>query len=235
MVSGGTTGRRIRVCGMDRTEGRTPRRSASRGSHAVGDERRARILDTAVEHFAQWGCHASSLARTAKDVGITQGGPPHPFRGKEGLLVSVLRHSDEQDERRFFSPEPRSAGEAFASLAGLARYNAERPGRTRMVNVPAAEAGGRGHPARAYFLRRYASVIDKITATLRAAAAAGERRPDTDCAGVAAEAVAVMDGSRLRWALAPAAFDMPGRLRACLDRLLRTLSRGAAGLPGGAR
>ncbi|MFB7088888.1 TetR/AcrR family transcriptional regulator [Streptomyces sp. NPDC056296] len=216
---------------MDRTQGPEPRRSAARGSYAVGDERRARILDVAVEHFAQWGFHASSLARIAKDVGITQGGLLHHFRSKEDLLVSVLRHSDEQDAARFFAREPRSAVEAFDALVDLAAHNAARPGRTRMFNVLAAEAGERGHPAHGYFLRRYDTVIGKITKSLRAAVDRGELERGTDCEGIAAEIAAVMDGLQLQWALAPGSYDMAGRLRTYLDRLLRVATVDGSGLP----
>ncbi|WP_189856811.1 TetR/AcrR family transcriptional regulator [Streptomyces poonensis] len=216
---------------MDRDQGRKPRKSAARGSYAVGDERRARILDVAVEHFAQWGFHASSLARIAKDVGITQGGLLHHFRSKEDLLVSVLRHSDEQDVARFFSLEPRTAVEAFESIVDLARFNSERPGRTRMFNVLAAEAGELGHPAHDYFVRRYRAVVGQIAGTLRAAVERGELGPDTDCERVASEIAAVMDGLQLQWSLAPATYDMPGRLHGYLDRLLRSLTADGSGLP----
>ncbi|MFD5258290.1 TetR/AcrR family transcriptional regulator [Streptomyces bobili] len=217
---------------MDRTQGRTARRSAPRGTYPVGDERRARILDTAVDHFAQWGFHASSLARIAKDVGITQGGLLHHFRSKEDLLVSVLRHSDEQDSERFFSPDPRSAAEAFESLIELARYNSQRPGRTRMFNMLAAEAGEHGHPAHEYFIHRYRTIIDKNTETLRLAVERGELKPGIDYAGISAESIAVMDGLQLQWALAPDTFDMTGRLRTYLDRLMRQISADGSGLPG---
>ncbi|OIJ64036.1 TetR/AcrR family transcriptional regulator [Streptomyces mangrovisoli] len=216
---------------MDRTPGPKPRRSAPRGSYAVGDERRARILDTAVEHFAQWGFHASSLARIAKEVGITQGGLLHHFRGKEDLLVSVLRHSEEQDRERFFSREPRSAAEAFTVLLDLAAHNAARRGRTMMFNTLAAEAGDPGHPAHDHFVRRYREVIDYATVPLRAAVERGELAPDTDCEAVATETVAIMDGLQLQWALAPETYDMVGRLRTYFDRLLRSLTTDGSGMP----
>lgn len=216
---------------MERNQGRHPRKSASRGTYAVGDDRRARILDVAVEHFAQWGFHASSLARIAKDVGITQGGLLHHFRSKEDLLVSVLRHADEQDAGRFFAPEPDGTVDLFEALIDLARHNGERPGRTRMFNVLAAEASEVGHPAHGYFVRRYETVISQSVGALRAAVAKGELRQDIDCEGIASEIAAVMDGLQLQWALATQTYDMAGRLRAYLDRLLRSLTVDNSGLP----
>lgn len=216
---------------MDRSKGAAPRGSGTRGSYAVGDERRARILEAAVEHFAQRGFHASSLARIARDVGITQGGLLHYFRSKEDLLVSVLRHSDEQDIARFFGSDPPSLADAFRSLTDLAAYNAARPGRTKMFSVLAAEAGERGHPAHGYFVERYQLVVGNIADMLRAAVARGEIEPGVDCEALGSEIAAVTDGLQLQWALAPSTYDMAGRLRAYLDRLLRSVSVDGTGLP----
>ncbi|MFJ7074797.1 TetR/AcrR family transcriptional regulator [Streptomyces sp. NPDC098781] len=209
----------------------TVAKGPGRGTYAVGDERRLRILDAAVEHFAQWGFHASSMARIARDVGITQGGLLHHFRSKEDLLVQVLARSDEADEEKFFSREFGSAAECLSVVVRLAEYNATRLGRTRMFNVLAAEAGEPGHPAHTYFVERYARVVEHLSLTLRRAVAAGELKPDTDPVAVAQELVAVMDGLQLQWVLDPEGFDMGGRLRGYVDRLLRTLTVTGAGLP----
>ncbi|MFI1568726.1 TetR/AcrR family transcriptional regulator [Streptomyces sp. NPDC020490] len=207
------------------------RTGAGRGTYAVGDERRLRILDAAVEHFAQWGFHASSLARIAKDVGITQGGLLHHFRSKEDLLVQVLARTDRADEEKFFSREFASAAECFTTVLRLAHYNSTRFGRTRMFNVLAAEAGDPGHPAHAYFVQRYARLVEHLSGTLRQAVASGELRPDSDPVGMAHELAAVMDGLQLQWVLDPRGFDMVGRLRAYLDRTLKALTVAGTGLP----
>ncbi|MGW0710586.1 TetR/AcrR family transcriptional regulator [Streptomyces sp. NPDC002643] len=190
----------------------------------MGDERRSRIIDVAVEHFAQWGFHASSLARIAKDVGITQGGLLHHFPSKEDLLVQVLARIDETDRERFFAREFASAGEMFAALVKLAEYNSTRLGRTRMFNALAAEAGDPGHPAHAYFVKRYAEVVDTVSGVLRRAVDAGESRADTDVVAVAQELAAVMDGLQIQWVLDPKGFDMAGRFRAYVERVSRGIA-----------
>ncbi|MFE0675610.1 TetR/AcrR family transcriptional regulator [Streptomyces sp. NPDC058867] len=205
----------------------------TRRTYAVGDERRSRILDAAVEHFAQWGFHASSLARIAKDVGITQGGLLHHFRSKEDLLVQVLERAEEQDKERFFAERYTSATACYAGLVRLTEHNAARPGRTRMFNVLLAEAGDVGHPAHAYFVRRYAELVDVMSDSLRLAVADGELRPDTDVVELAEETAAVMDGLQLQWLLNPRGFDMVARFRQYADRLLRTVKTDGTGLPDG--
>ncbi len=198
-----------------------------RGTYAVGDERRLRILDAAVDRFAQRGFHASSLARIAADVGITQGGLLHHFRSKEDLLVQVLERMDQADRERFFSREFESAADMFTALVRLAEYNSTRLGRTRMFNVLAAEAGDPGHPAHAYFVERYAEVIGTLSAALRRGVDSGELRAGTDVVAVAQELAAVMDGLQIQWVLDPKGFDMAGRFRAYVERVGRDL--GAAG------
>ncbi|MCI3273071.1 TetR/AcrR family transcriptional regulator [Streptomyces cylindrosporus] len=219
---------------MERTESGSVGKRPGRGTYAVGDERRLRILDAAVEHFAQWGFHASSLARIAKDVGITQGGLLHHFRSKEDLLVQVLERTEQHDKERFFANEYGTAAECYVGLLRLKQYNAERLGRTRMFNVLAAEAGDPGHPAHAYFVRRYRELTDVMSASLQHAVDSGELRADTDVVAVAQETAAVMDGLQLQWVLDPKGFDMVGRFRQYADRLLRAITTAGTGLPGDA-
>ncbi|MFF0743901.1 TetR/AcrR family transcriptional regulator [Streptomyces sp. NPDC004111] len=206
-------------------------RGSARGSYAVGDARRRRILDTAVEHFARWGFHASSMARIAHDCGITQGGLLHHFRSKEDLLLHVLAQSERHDVQQLFATAPASVAEGFAALVRLAGANTRRPGPVRMFNVLVGEAGNPGHPAHRYFRDRYARVLGHTADLLEAGIARGEIRPDLDVRACAQEQIAVMDGLQLQWALDESALDMPGRLREYLDRTLRHITVDGSGLP----
>ncbi|KOV37605.1 MULTISPECIES: TetR family transcriptional regulator [Streptomyces] len=203
---------------------RAAAKGSGRGTYAVGDARRQKILDTAVEHFALWGFHASSLARIATACGITQGGLLHHFRGKEDLLLSVLAQSEQHDVQRLFATPPESVAAHFATVVALAEDNARRPGLVRMFNTLVGEAANPGHPAHEYFRQRYARVLDHTVELLRAGVARGELRPGTDCEAAGREILAVMDGLQIQWVLAPESVDMPARLRGFLDRLLRELS-----------
>ncbi|MCX4805714.1 TetR/AcrR family transcriptional regulator [Streptomyces sp. NPDC058682] len=199
-------------------------KGSARGTYAVGDARRQKILDTAVEHFAQWGFNASSLARIAADCGITQGGLLHHFRGKEDLLLSVLAQSEQHDVERLFSAPAESVAAHFATVVELAADNERRPGIVRMFHTLVGESGNPEHPAHAYFTQRYARVLGYTVELLEAGVARGELRPDTDCEAVGRETLAVMDGLQIQWVLAPGSVDMPARLRGFLDRLLRDIS-----------
>ncbi|MEV0992303.1 TetR/AcrR family transcriptional regulator [Streptomyces sp. NPDC049949] len=205
-------------------------KAAGRGTYAVGDARRRKILDTAVEHFAQWGFNASSLARIAQDCGITQGGLLHHFRGKEDLLLSVLAQSEQHDVERLFGEPAESVAAYYATVVALAADNARRPGLVRMYNTLVGESGNPGHPAHEYFTRRYARVLAHNLRLLEAGVERGELRPGTDCEAVARETLAVMDGLQIQWVLAPGAVDMPALLHAYLDRQLRGISTAGTGL-----
>ncbi|MFD8218859.1 hypothetical protein ACFV2U_35460 [Streptomyces sp. NPDC059697] len=87
--------------------------------------------------------------------------------------VCVLRRGEEHDGERFFAVEAHSAAEFFAALVGLADYNSRRPGRTKMFNVLLAEAGDPGHPAHAFFVKRYADLVEVSAGALREAVASG--------------------------------------------------------------
>ncbi|MFI6000037.1 TetR/AcrR family transcriptional regulator [Streptomyces sp. NPDC051366] len=220
---------------MAQDKERTAPKATGRGTYAVGDARRAKILDTAVEHFAQWGFHASSLARIANDCGITQGGLLHHFRSKEDLLLSVLAQSEQHDVERLFSGPEESVAAYYATVVALAADNARRPGLVRMYNTLVGESGNAGHPAHEYFTQRYARVLAHNVRLLEAGVARGELRPGTDCEAVARETLAVMDGLQIQWVLAPEAVDMPNRLHGYLDRQLRGISTSGTGLPVAAR
>lgn len=194
---------------------------SARGTYAVGDARRQKILDTAVEHFAQWGFHASSLARIAAGCGITQGGLLHHFRSKEDLLLSVLAQSERHDVDRLFSEPAGTVAAHFDTVVALAADNQRRPGIVRMFNTLVGESGNPGHPAHEHFRLRYARVLGYTVELLEAGVARGELRPGTDCEAVGREILAIMDGLQIQWVLDPGGVDMPARLRAYLDRVLR--------------
>ncbi|MFD5329455.1 TetR/AcrR family transcriptional regulator [Streptomyces sp. NPDC127092] len=210
------------------------RKTAGRGSYAVGDARRRKILDTAVEHFGQWGFHASSLARIAHDCGITQGGLLHHFRSKEDLLLSVLAQSEQHDVERLFGAEPESYAAYLDTLVALIEDNTRRPGIVRMFNVLVGESGNVGHPAHAYFKERYARVLRHTVDLLETAVERGELRTGIDCLAVGQEQLAVMDGLQIQWALAPESMDMPGRVRNFLRRQYEEIRAPSAGGPPGA-
>ncbi len=193
---------------------RTARQGAARA--ARGEDRRARIVQAALEVIAERGYRGASLAAVAERVGITQQGLLHHFPTKEALLIATLEARDEWDTG---GPRARGAQPWRLDLyASLVEYNAMRPGIVQAFSALLGESVTTRHPARDYFTRRAAAVRESLAATLRAEF--GERLPSgLTPQETAPLLVAVMDGLQYQWLLDPEAVDMPAAFRAFI-RLL---------------
>ncbi|HKT05263.1 MAG TPA: TetR/AcrR family transcriptional regulator [Rugosimonospora sp.] len=180
-----------------------------RGPYAKTAKRRQEILRTAIEVFAEYGYHGSSLREIAARVGLSETGLTHHFGGKAALLAAVIAERDAEDSLRWST---------IASLRDLAAKNAERPGIVALFTLLSAEGTAPAHPAHEFFTGRYATVRQSLAARIRAAQEEGGIRADVDPSVVAQLLVAVMDGLQVQW-LYDRAVDMP----AALDALLHTL------------
>jgi AcrR family transcriptional regulator len=177
--------------------------------------RRDDILRGAFDLFAERGYRGTSLAAVAERAGLTQQGLLHYFPNKETLLVEVLQLSDELDMGRLFAG--RTA--ALDQLAELVAYNVTRPGVIRSLTVLTAESLTDDHPARAYFVERYANLRRGAARSLRAEL--DGRLPDGLPADQAsALLIAVIEGLQLQWLLQPDEIDMPALFTTFLDLLL---------------
>jgi len=59
----------------------------------IREEKRNLIMDTALEHFAREGFHATTINHIAKHAGISKGLLYNYFNSKEDLLDSIIRKS----------------------------------------------------------------------------------------------------------------------------------------------
>lgn len=180
------------------------------GRAAQADRRRAEILEAAREVIAERGYRGASLAAVAERAGLTQPGLLHYFPSKEDLLVAVLEARDRWDTAAFLAGP--AAGSRLSSIAQLVEYNAMRPGVVQTFTALAAESVTGQHPARAYFVERYANARTKVTELLRAEFGdrlAGGRTPEQ----VAPLLLAVMDGLQTQWLLDPQTVDMGDSFR----------------------
>jgi AcrR family transcriptional regulator len=160
------------------------------------EERRAEIVRATLEVIAERGYRGASLAAVAERVGLTQQGLLHHFPTKEALLVAVLGERDQWDAL------PGTEWRAEL-LVALVEYNAMRPGIIQTFSALLGESVTEGHPARAFFTRRYTTVRAHMAEALRAAPLL----------------VAVMDGLQYQWLLDPESVDMPAAFRDFLTLL----------------
>ncbi|MEV6557290.1 TetR/AcrR family transcriptional regulator [Nocardia sp. NPDC051756] len=182
-----------------------------RGGRAVqAAERRVAILAAAREVIAERGYRGVSLGAVAERVGITQPGLLHYFPSKEHLLVAVLEDRDRWDTAAFLAGG--SDSWRLSHLEQLVEYNATRPGVVQTFAALAGESVTGGHPAREYFVERYAQARGRLAELLRAEFGerlAGGRTPEQ----VAPLLIAVLDGLQTQWLLDPEAVDMGASFR----------------------
>ena len=195
----------------------TPRKP--RGSYAKTAARRQEILDAAIEVFSASGFRNGSLRDVADRVGLSQAGLLHHFPSKEHLLQAVLARRDEETAQRMGEPAPEGL-DLVRALVAVAEYNATTPGLVELHVVLSAEATAEDHPVHDYFVRRYARVLAFLQRGFESAAAAGQLRPDVDCASAATTLIALMDGLQVQWLLHREAVDMAGDIRRYVQSLL---------------
>src|SRR3954451_3470273 len=125
----------------------TRTRPRGRG-YASGDARRTRILNIALQEFAENGYRGTSLARIAERAELTQAGLLHHFRSKQELLMAVLDLRDRMDaEHLGVGALPPGGAAALAKLTELAEHNGNIPGLVQLFTVLTGEAVTNDHPA----------------------------------------------------------------------------------------
>lgn len=181
--------------------------------------RRAPIVASAMELFARGGYHGTSLRTIAEHAGIAKSTLLHHVGSKDELLTEVLRRRDRltiTDD----APADASAAERLFRLADAADRTArEEPGLVELYAVLSCEAATPGHPAHAYFERRFRESRRYFLSLMLSAADEGVLAPDRSPRDEAAWLLAVWDGLQIQWLYDPS-IEVGGHLRAHLGELL---------------
>ncbi|RJL24266.1 TetR/AcrR family transcriptional regulator [Bailinhaonella thermotolerans] len=207
--------------GAARPQGRAAGGRGVPADERAADERsrgrREEILLAALDVFAERGFRGASLAAVAERAGLSQQGLLHYFPSKERLLIGMLDLRERIDALRLLADG--TAPPRLEQITQLAEYNAGRPGVVQAFTVLSAESVTEDHPAREYFVERYARMRERVEESLRAEL--GDRLPGgLSPRDAAALLLAVQDGAQLQWLLDPDEVDLPG-LVAAFARLLR--------------
>ncbi|MFJ5103024.1 TetR family transcriptional regulator [Streptomyces sp. NPDC088554] len=171
--------------------------------------RRAEIIQAALEIISERGYRGTSIAAVAERAGLTQQGLLHHFPGKEALMVAVLEARDQWD---MASAATKGDPWPLETLAQLVEYNATRSGVVQTFTVLAGDSVTEGHPAREFFENRYEHVRTALADSLR------KEYGDHLAHGLTPERaapllVAAMDGLQLQWLISPDIVDMPAAFR----------------------
>jgi AcrR family transcriptional regulator len=184
-----------------------------RGPYAKTEARRAEILRTALEAFAERGFQGSSLRDIADAVGLSPAGILHHFATKEALLAAVLAEKDAESVSHFDGAHGLGVLEA---LRGVVETNLAQPGLIRLFTTLSAEAINEEHPAHEYFQLRYAGARELIADGLRQGQQDGDVSSTIDVTMAASLLIAIMDGLQMQWLLNEG-FDMLAAFDAFLE------------------
>ncbi len=193
--------------------------TSPRGMYAKTPERRAEILDVALEVFGGSGFWAGSLREIADRAGMSQAGLLHHFGSKAGLLAAVLDRRDEVN-RSFFDLTTTDGMAYLRGLLRLVAHNCANPGIVELYCQLSAEATAVDHPAHDYFVARYARINRNIAEALRDVEAQGYLTPGSDPASLGRQVFALFDGLQTQWIYADHSFDMTELLRGFLNQHL---------------
>jgi len=188
-------------------------------------ERRQQILDATTRLIGERGFWGLSMQDVADACGLTVPGLLHHVGSKDGLLLAVLDHRDNEDARFLAEQlglDPDNGWGQWPSritlpqaCEALVRRNATQPEIVRLFSVLSAESLAPDHPARDYFAAR------QQRALLGFAALAGDRVPDPQ--SLASEVVAMMDGLQILWLRAPETTDLVAEWQAAAAKLFADL------------
>jgi AcrR family transcriptional regulator len=107
---------------------------------------RAKIIQSAIETFAQKGFRGASLAEIAKDANLTVPGLLHHFPNKTHLLMEVLKERDRIDIERMQSTLQKNGNQFLEAGAELVEHNQTVPGLVQLFNLLVAESISPEHP-----------------------------------------------------------------------------------------
>lgn len=201
------------------TQSATAKGAGKRGPYRKTRDVRRRILDAALEVFAESGYRSGSLREIATRVGMSEAGLLHHFPSKIELLREVLAHRDERADRIV----DRGGEDGIATLAGvieLARLNATEPGAVEIYCVLSAEATSPDHPAHEFFVNRYAALRQQMTATFERLREGGLLREGVEPRKAAVRLIAIWDGLQVQWLLNRDCLDMADEIADHLHRIL---------------
>lgn len=202
--------------------------SRRRGPYAKSAERRRSIVDAAFDVFATRGFRSGSLREVAERVGMSQTTLLHYFPSKDDLLIAVLAGRDEVEPvlapgalDGLAEDDERKPAVRFADLITTqADANMLVPGVIQLYAVLSGEGVTHGHPGRAYFTARFASMRAGYVRDLEDLRDRGLLREGVDPAIAAATIIALWDGIQLQWLYDSDAVDMAAALRDYLALIL---------------
>lgn len=191
-----------------------------------GRSSRARIVEVALEHFAAHGYRGTSLARIAKEAGLSQPGILHHFPTKAALLGAVLTERDKRDLAAVGLSDDEMADldfpQALEVLEKIAARNVNNRNLVQFAHLVSAEATGGDHPAYEWVTVRTAYVRTFVTSAIRRSIEAGQLVDGVDPDRIGTLVVGVLEGLENQWLVDPD-IDMVGSFQSFVEMLRASL------------
>lgn len=189
----------------------TQQNAASAPVRRKGAQTRERILDAALEAFAEQGFNSVSLREIAARAGLTHVGLLHHFPTKEDLLIHALERRDERDLLTFRDSAASLGRPLLLWAMRIVHRNTSTPGAASLYARLSSEAADPEHPAHEHFVDRYRRLAAALEESFAAEFTAAPPPSGIGAESAARGFLALMDGLQLQWLL-DASVDMVGLL-----------------------
>ncbi len=150
--------------------------------HNLPEEKRARLVELAIEEFSEHPYDRASLSRIVERAGIAKGSVYQYFENKADLYAWLLTEEVGRRKLAYVEPEAKAAGDLFSRLEGMVhsgmRFHLENPRLARLaagLYEPSADPEVRALQGK---LRSAGRAY--LRGMLAEAQAAGELRADLD-------------------------------------------------------
>ncbi|MGW6500886.1 TetR/AcrR family transcriptional regulator [Nonomuraea angiospora] len=174
-----------------------------RGPYRKGIQRRAQILDAALEVFAEQGDRGSSLQEIADRVGLSIPGLLHYFGSREELLLAVLERRDTLETDHLTTDGEGKITSAGEAVVRTIRHNMNQPGLVKLFVALSAAATEPDHHAHGFFADRYLRLTETTKAGMESGQANGTIRTGANPEHMARLLLAVSDGLQVQWLMDP--------------------------------
>lgn len=188
------------------------------------DISRQKIIDAAVDVFAEYGFHRFRIKEVAARVGLTEAGVLHHYASKEILLHAVLEYREQNSKQVIAHLEQLSGLEALSAFPEIAESIVTEPRRLQLYLLLEVEGLTPDSTTREFFVARNFANRVAVTKYIEDAQSRGQFRVDVDADFLAREAVAFMDGIGLQWLTEGKSFDLVAAYRSYFDKFIADLS-----------
>jgi AcrR family transcriptional regulator len=180
---------------------------------------REKIIESAIEAFAQKGFRGAKMADIAKSANLTEPGLLHHFPSKTQLLMEVLKERHRIDSERMRATLQKKGNHFLEAGIELVEHNQTVPGLVQLFNLLVAESVSPDHPAHGFFIERYQREREHWVHAIGQAQQAGEIRSDISPNMLVVLIFAMMDGLQVQWLLEPETIDMASSFREFIQLL----------------